>query len=260
MTTATKNAVKVIEAKKHNVVPGFGSLESFELMQRQAKMLATSSLVPKEYQGNIANCTIAINMANRINADPLMVTQNLHVINGRPGWSAQFLIATFNSSRRFSALRYEWIGKEGTDSWGCKAWAVEKDTGDRLEGTAVTIKIAKDEGWYSRKGSKWQTMPGQMLMYRSASWFIRAHAPEIAMGMYTTDEIIDMEEDVEGKFVYEVEQNANTEELDIEDAEVVPEKTSEEKPIKEKKPAEKQEEKPDKKQKEEPTEPAGPDF
>lgn len=207
---------QVVESKKQELVPGFGNVDSFELMQRQAKLLANSTLVPKQYQGNLSNCVIALNMANRINADPLMVMQNLYVVNGTPGWSAQFLIATFNASGKFSAIRYEWIGKEGTDSWGCRAWAVEKTTGERLEGHPVTIGTAKKEGWYSRNGSKWQTMPGQMLMYRSAAWFIRTHAPELAMGMHTVEEIIDMEETAEGKFVYEVEQNANIEELDIE--------------------------------------------
>lgn len=226
----TTNQVQVIESKKHELVPGFGSMEGFELMQRQAKLLASSTLVPKEYQDNLSNCVIALNMANRMNADPLMVMQNLYIVHGKPGWSSQFLISTFNASGRFSALRYEWVGEEGTDTWGCKAWAVEKSTGERLEGSTVTIAIAKKEGWYSRNGSKWQTMPAQMLMYRSAAWFIRAYAPEIAMGMHTTDEIIDLTESADGQFLYEVEQNANVEDLDIEDAEITEEEPGTEKP------------------------------
>ena len=120
----TVNAV--VETNKHELVPGFGNLESFELMQRQAKLLANSSLVPKEYQNNLANCVIALNMANRMNADPLMVMQNLYIVHGKPSWSSQFLISTFNASGRFSSLRYEWVGEEGTDRWGCKAWAINR--------------------------------------------------------------------------------------------------------------------------------------
>src|SRR5690606_18263302 len=87
--------------------------KGFELLQRGSRLLASSSLVPKEYQGNIANCFVALNMALRMQADPLMVMQNLHVIQGRPSWSSQFLIATFNTCGRFSALRYEWVGTPG---------------------------------------------------------------------------------------------------------------------------------------------------
>jgi hypothetical protein len=238
LTTATN---QVAEVRKHELVPGFGTVASFELMQRQAKLLASSTLVPKEYQGNLSNCVIALNMANRMNADPLMVMQNLYIVHGNPGWSSQFLISTFNASGRFSAIRYEWVGKEGTDSWGCKAWAVEKSTGERLEGSPVTIETAKKEGWYSKKDrngnviSKWQTMPGQMLMYRAASWFIRAYAPEIAMGMHTAEEIIDtidtidFTETSEGVWEYQVAQNANTVDLDIEDVEQSPEPDPEKK-------------------------------
>jgi hypothetical protein len=42
---------------------GFNTLQSFELAQRGAKLFAASSLVPKDYQGNIPNCVIALNMA-----------------------------------------------------------------------------------------------------------------------------------------------------------------------------------------------------
>ena len=120
-----------------------------------------------------------------------MVMQNLYIVHGRPGWSSQFLISTFNASGRFSALRYEWVGERGTDDWGCRAWAIELATGEKLVGSTVTIGLAKKEGWYNKQGSKWQTMPEQMLMYRAASWFVRAYAPEIAMGLHTVEEMRD---------------------------------------------------------------------
>lgn len=177
---------------------GLTDSQSFELAQRVAKCFAASTLVPKEYQNNLPNCVIALNMASRMGADPLMVIQNLHIVHGRPGWSAQFLIATFNKCGRFSAIRYEFVGQEGTDTWGCRAKATELATGEVLTGTTVTLAMAKKEQWYQKNGSKWQTMPEQMLMYRAASWFVRAYAPEIAMGLQTADElreVIDLDRD-----------------------------------------------------------------
>jgi len=209
-----------LELAKRDIMPGFNTLQSFELAQRAATLLAKSTLVPKEYQGNLPNCVIALNMASRMGADPLMVMQNLYIVNGRPGWSSQFLISTFNTSGRFSALRYEWVGEEGKDDWGCRAWAIEKATDEKLVGSTVTIGLAKAEGWYDKKGSKWPTMPQQMLMYRAASWFIRAHAPELAMGMHTVEElgdIVDLEpEDYEVKVEQEIKENANKETIDVE--------------------------------------------
>lgn len=206
---------QLTEVKQADVIPGFGSLQSFELAQRAANLLAKSSLVPKEYQGNIPNCVIALNMASRMNADPLMVMQNLYIVHGSPSWSSQFLISTFNTCGRFTAIRYEWTGKQGADSWGCKAWAAEKETGEKLEGSEVTIGMAKKEGWYNKNGSKWQTMPQQMLMYRAAAWFVRAYAPELAMGMHTEYEVMDVY-DADEKVQHEIDQNANGTVIDVE--------------------------------------------
>lgn len=194
----TQPALRAVASETHamsslpSVSVGLTTLQGFELAQRAAKCLATSTLVPKEYQGNLSNCIIALNMAQRIGADPLMVMQNLVVVHGRPTWSSQFLIATFNTCGKFSALRYEFFGKPNTDDWGCRAIATETATGERLVGTDVTIAIAKQEGWYSRNGSKWKTMPQQMLQYRAASWFVRTIAPELSMGLHTAEEIHDV--------------------------------------------------------------------
>ncbi|WP_244878673.1 hypothetical protein [Laribacter hongkongensis] len=171
---------------------GLTNLQGFELAQRAAKLLASSTLVPKEYQGNLPNCVIALNMAQRVGADPLMVMQNLVIVHGRPTWSAQFLIATVNTCGRFSALRFEFFGERNTDEWGCRAWAIEKATGEKLVGSDVTIGIAKKEGWYGKNGSKWQSIPQQMLMYRAGGWWTRAFAPELSMGLQTADEAGDI--------------------------------------------------------------------
>lgn len=173
---------------------GFATLQSFELMQRAAKLLAASTLVPQEYRRNLANCVIALNMAQRIGADPLLVMQNLYVVHGRPGWSAQFLIACFNQCGRFSAIRYRWVGTKGKDDWGCQAYATEHSSGEEIEGPVITIALAKEEKWYEKSGSKWKTIPQLMLMYRAAAWLVRTHAPEISMGLQTTEELHDVYE------------------------------------------------------------------
>jgi hypothetical protein len=100
------------------VAPGFGSLQSFELMQRAAKLLSNSTLVPTAYRAidekkgaenpnALANCVVALNMSQRMGADTLMVMQNLYVIEGRPSWSSQWIIAAINGCGRFSPLCFE---------------------------------------------------------------------------------------------------------------------------------------------------------
>jgi hypothetical protein len=63
-----------------------------------------------------------------------------------------------------------------------------------IESSPVSMKLAVEEGWYSKPGSKWQTeMKHQMLQYRSGAFFGRIHAPDIVMGMgQTTEELRDI--------------------------------------------------------------------
>jgi hypothetical protein len=164
--------------------------KQFELMQRKAKIYSESSLVPDAYKKSIGNVLIATNMAERMGADILMVMQNLYIVHGRPGWSAQFLIACFNSCGRFTAIKYA-FGGEG-DDYGCIAYATELSSGERIEGVRVTIGMAKAEGWSTKNGSKWKTMPDLMLRYRSATFLIRCTAPEIGLGLQTAEEITDI--------------------------------------------------------------------
>src|SRR3990167_3218263 len=84
--------------------------ENFDLAQRIAKSLATSDLVPKEYKGNIPNTLIALEMASRIGASPLMVMQHLNITHGRPSWSSTFIISAINSCGRFNPLQFRLTG------------------------------------------------------------------------------------------------------------------------------------------------------
>ena len=210
------NEVQTVSNAPMGVTAGFQSAEGFALLQRMANMFSSSSLVPQQFQGqnNLGNCVIALNMAQRLGADPLMVMQNLYVVYGNPSWSSKFLIAMFNQCGRYESIHYEETGKKGTDTQGVIAWAKEKSTGEVIKGPEVTIKISKDEGWYGKNGSKWKSMPDQMLRYRAAAWFIRTTAPELSMGLQTSEEVIDVTpEPAVEKPIHEIHTNANTEDL-----------------------------------------------
>ena len=73
------------------------------------------------------------------------------------------------------------------------AYATEKATGEILEGPTITLAMANAEGWASKTGSKWKTMPDLMLRYRAAAFFGRLYAPEIMMGMHSVEEIGDIQ-------------------------------------------------------------------
>lgn len=194
----------------------------FESQQRIGKMFSESKIVPQAYQNNVADCTIAVDMAMRMNCNPLTVMQNLVIVQGRPTWYAQFLIACINQSGRFSTLQYkqgqdgmvgkieyeenEWdnvnrrnkLVKKTYDggkipNYTCQAYATDLSTGEVVYGTEISVRMAVEERWYTKPGSKWRTMPKQMLIYRAASFFQRAYCPEIGMGFRTTEEEQDIQ-------------------------------------------------------------------
>ena len=196
----------------------FSSMVAFENAQRMAKALISSPLVPKEYQGdaNLGSAVIALELAQRMNMSPLMVMQNLDIIHGRPSWRSQMVIAAVNGCGRFSPLRYD-LSEEGEfeeveyveTAWengqkrrrtvtvsirdrSCFAYAFERRTGDRLDGPAVSMKMAVTEGWFGKNDSKWRSIPELMLRYRAASWWGRQYAPELLMGLPTADETRDI--------------------------------------------------------------------
>ena len=168
-------------------------------LAKVAKMYAGGTLVPPGYAGNPANCFIACEMAARLNVSPSFVMQNLYVVQGRPSWSGQASIALINGCGLFRNIEFIMLGQEGTPTRGCYLQAVRTRDGKTVRGTTITIQMAIDEGWMGKSGSKWKTMPEQMLKYRAASFFARVECPNVLMGFQIADEVQDTLGDVEEK-------------------------------------------------------------
>ena len=192
-TELTTTNGRTVDAKEVPQVSAFsGDGNAFDTAQRIARALSSSSIVPKDYQGNLSNVLVAMEYAHRLGASVLAVMQNLDVIHGRPSLRASFLIGTVNACGRFTPIRYRWQGEEGTDSWGCRAIATDRESGEECIGPLITVALAKGEGWLGKSGSKWKTIPELMLMYRAGAWWSRVYCPELSLGLHTTDELEDV--------------------------------------------------------------------
>jgi hypothetical protein len=171
----------------------FSGIRAFEDAQRIAKALASSTLIPPQFQGQngFANCLVALEIAGRMNISPFLCMQHLHIIHGRPSWSSAFIIAMVNGCGRFTPLRFE-ISGEG-DSLACYAVATDIKTDQELKGPTITMAMAKKEGWATKSGSKWVTMPELMIRYRAAAFWGRLFAGDLLVGLQTQEEVIDVE-------------------------------------------------------------------
>jgi hypothetical protein len=187
------------------------------------------------------NTLVAIEKARAIGMSVTAVMENADVIDGELRWSGKFLIAAVNASGLFTNLRFRTENKglvkvkyKEKGAWNnvkrgydfteheievenieCTAWAYEivngkADMSEKIEGVKVSIKMAVEEGWYTKPGSKW---PGEMkplmLEYRAGSFFANTKAPQIAMGLGKTkeeiDDVIDVHPTADGKYAADVD-------------------------------------------------------
>lgn len=161
------------------------AMESWKLACSMGKAYAQQpeGMVPKNYAGNPASCTVACSMAIRMGADPLFVMQNLYVVSGNPTWSGKSCKALIDNSGIYAGRsRYELTRCRGhrfpqLPPGGHRP--PHRGAGGR---PTVSIKMAKDSGWWTKNGSYWPRIPEMMLRYRAAAYFARAECPEVLMG------------------------------------------------------------------------------
>lgn len=167
----------------------FNSSEGFELLQRVGNMFAKSELVPAHLRGKPADCIIAVQLAHEMGLAPLSVLQNIYMVSGKAGWSAQFLIARANASGVFDDSGIDWeVTGKGADL-EVTAFATKRAGGRRVEYT-VSMDMAQAEGW--TKNPKYKTMPELMLRYRAATTLIGLYCPEVKFGLGVREELEDV--------------------------------------------------------------------
>lgn len=201
-TEQTEQAVQVVQAETTDdeedltaeLVPEIGNIwsnqQSFVLAQRMGKLLAASEIAPQSYKGKVADCVIAIDIANRMGVSPLTVMQSSQVVNGNFSWKGTACKAMIDACGKYTNTRYVEVGERGTDSWGYYLEATDKQ-GNIVKGVTVDIAMAKADGWYNRN-PKWKSMTELMLKYRAAAFFMRTECAGLSMGFLTTEEYADI--------------------------------------------------------------------
>ena len=188
------NETQVISAQNNTVAeriqqPATNIVADFSRAYKLAQVISTADIIPDNYKNKAADCAIAIDMADRMGVSPMMVMQNLYVVKGKPSWSGQACKALIEGCGKFKpgSVRPVYIGEKGTDERGCYLSALWADTGDKVEGPEVTLKMARAEGWLG-KNPKWTNMPELMLAYRASAFFARVYCPEVLMGVHVEGE------------------------------------------------------------------------
>ena len=169
----------------------YSSSDTLRVARNFAQDLSKSTMIPMQYQNNYANCLVALEYANRTGQSPLQVMQSLDVIKGTPSWRSKALIGMINASGKYDHdLRYTYGKDDKGEINSCFAWT--KQNGEVIEGIPYTMAKAKAEGLLGKNNSYWEKDHVLMLTYRAVSRFVSLNCPEISLGLYTSEEVRDM--------------------------------------------------------------------
>jgi len=175
----------------------FGSFDAMDRSLKTAEILSKSNIIPDTFRGKPGDVLIALDMAMRLDLNPLSVMQNIYIVHGKPAWSGAFCAALITLSGRYASFRYEeedladTVKDLGRKNRRCRVVA-SLPNGEHHTGSWIDLHLAVQEGWTKRPGSKWVTMADQMLRYRAATFFVRAYCPDALMGLREAQE----EEDI----------------------------------------------------------------
>ena len=173
--------------------------EIMDRFERIANVMASSKFaVPKHLQGNTGDCLAIIMQSAQWQMDPFAVAQKTHQINGVLGYEAQLVNAVITNRAPITGrLNFEWYGDwakingKEDKSWdkGIKVWATLKG-----ETSPREIDISMGQVGSVRNSPLWVSDPRQQLAYLAIKRWSRLYTPDVILGVYTPDEIVEREE------------------------------------------------------------------
>lgn len=161
---------------------------TFTQLIKLAEIFARSKMVPAHFQNKPDDCFVALQMAYRMELDPMTALQNIYVVSGKPGLSSQLIISLVNRSKKLvGPVQWRIVGKG--EAMEVTAFGTLRETGEEISFT-VPWSMVKGEGW--DKNSKYRSMPEVMMRYRSVAFLARFHFPEVIIGMQSIEEVEDV--------------------------------------------------------------------
>lgn len=159
----------------------------FDKAWRMAEALANSALsVPKELRGNIGDCLAIVTQAMIWGLNPFSVAQKAHVINGKLGYEAQLVNAVVMQSGAITgSFHYEYQG-DG-QALQCRVGAVLRNEREITWGEWLCIAQVT-----TQNSPLWKTNRKQQMGYLQVKNWARAFAPGAILGIYSSDELVDM--------------------------------------------------------------------
>ena len=170
-----------------------------------SKFLASSTHIPKDFQGNPNNILVAIQWGYEIGLAPMQALQNIAVINGRPSLWGDSMIAVCKAHPDWRGISETYIEEE--DKAVC---LVKRNVHGEIEETRseFSYKDAQRANLTNKPGP-WKNYPKRMLQLRARGFALRDAFPDAIKGLITAEEAIDYPEKKEPRNVTESSNDTN---------------------------------------------------
>lgn len=162
-----------------------------------AELMATSRItIPKHLHGSPGDCLAITMQAMQWGMNPFAVAQKTHVVNGMLGYEAQLVAAVINTRAPIvGRLDYEWFGdwskvngKTCTDD-SVGVFVIARFKG---EDEPRRLRMSMAQVGNVRNSPNWVNDPRQQAAYLATKKFARLHCPDVILGVYTEDELVDV--------------------------------------------------------------------
>jgi hypothetical protein len=165
------------------------SLEPTTLQEAMkfSDILASSTMVPRDFQGKPGNVLVAIQWGREVGLGPLQALQNIAVINGRPSIWGDAAIALVRGHPDCLSVQ-EGVEGEGDARQG---WCEVTRRGEAPQRRTFSVADAKRAGLWGKSGP-WTQYPDRMLQLRARGFAIRDVFPDALRGVMTREEAEDM--------------------------------------------------------------------
>lgn len=167
--------------------------------ERTAEIMAGSRMtVPKHLQGNVGDCMAIIMQAAQWQMNPYAVAQKTHMVNNVLGYEAQLVNAVITSRAPVKErLHFEWYGDwskvNGKDDKSSNL-GVRVSATLRGENEPRVLDISMAQVGSVRNSPLWSADPRQQIAYLATKRWARLYCPDVILGVYTPDEVIEREE------------------------------------------------------------------
>lgn len=192
VNTMTKPATAVaVQPQGAAVAPqdrppmGFLTPANLGEAMEMAKILADSSIVPKDFQGRPGNVLIACQWGAELGLQPLQAMQSIAVINGRPSIWGDAMLGLVQGSGLLDSIH-----EEISDDGKVATCTLRRRGHAQAISRTFTMEDA-DRAGLSRKDGPWKQYPKRMLQLRARAFALRDGFADVLRGVAIAEEARD---------------------------------------------------------------------